>query len=458
MGTPTPKINRLFASSSPKIGPNPSFDLHAFTQSPVKKDGKQHIVTPKVVQQNMVTRSKGKRKGKEISLGMSNEIGSNSDFEDEVASPSSKKKKVDSGKTSNPKKENEFHNVLQKDVKNGQTSKRNRAKPKLKVKKVQTRFCTYTNIKAIEHIKLRLKSKKQLQMFRETPFGHFLDLPNIKVHPQLIRSLMYAETDNDRDDMFIIKLNGEELFFGIREFAIISGLKCGMPSEFVSDHNSPNRLMDSYFPNQQRVLKSELISFYEGSICVGDDDLLKMSILYFISTFLFSTEPSKSYVSRLDFDLVESGEYRNYPCGNDCFYETLASVSHQLSGDPSYYRVRGFPLALQVWFYECCSKVDPFVATRIRNYIPRILNWQTSQDILYFDYLKRGMFKTYGNQVVFSNITPANDELPLLTELPDLPRPRTTTSDTPFVHGSLFEALKNEVVNVGIEFTIFNLF
>ncbi|XP_060195945.1 uncharacterized protein LOC132625148 [Lycium barbarum] len=292
-------------------------------------------------------------------------------------------------------------------------------------------------------------------MFKESPFVHFLDLPNIKVHPQLIRSLMYAEIDNDRDDMFIIKLNGEELYFGIREFAIISGLKCGMPSEFVRDHNSPNRLMNSYFPNQQRVLKSELISFYEGSICVGDDDLVKISILYFISTFLFSTEPSKSYVSRRHFDLVESGEYRNYPWGNDCFNETLASVSHQLSGDPSYYRVGGFPLALQVWFYECCSKVDPFVATRIRNHIPRILNWQTSQDILYFDYLKRGMFKTYGNQVVFSNITPANDELPLLTELPDVPRPRTTTSDTPSVHGSEFEALKNEVVNVREDLKLF---
>ncbi|XP_060188760.1 uncharacterized protein LOC132617703 [Lycium barbarum] len=320
---------------------------------------------------------------------------------------------------------------------------------------MQTRFCTYTNIKAIEHIKSRLKSKKQLQMFREFPFGYFLDLPNIKVHPQLIRSLMYGEIDNDRDDMFIIKLNGEELYFRIREFAIISGLKCGMPSEFVLDHNSPNRLTNSYFPNQQRVLKSELINFYEGSICVGDDDLVKIFILYFISTFLFSTEPSKSYVSRLLFDLVENGEYRNYPLGNDCFNETLGSVSHQLSGDPSYYRVRGFQLALQVWFYECCSKVDPFVATRIGNHIPRILNWQTSQDILYFDYLKRGMFKTYGNQVGFSNSTPANDEFPLLTELPDVPRPHTTTSDTPSVHGSEFEALKNEVVNVREDLKLF---
>ncbi|XP_059292246.1 uncharacterized protein LOC132045698, partial [Lycium ferocissimum] len=273
MGTPTHKINRLFASSSPKIGPDPSFDLHASTQSPVKEDGKQLIVTPKVVQQKMVTRNYGKRKGKKISIGMSNEIASDSDFEDEIASPTSKKKKVDSGKTSIPKKENEVHIVLQKEVKKGQTSKRTRAKPKLKVKKMQTRFCTYTNIKAIEHIKSRLKSKKLLQMFRESPFGYFLDLPNIKVHPQLVRGLMYTEADNDRDDMFIIKLNGEELYFGIREFAIIGGLKCGILSDFVPDHNSPNRLMNSYFPNQQRVLKSELISFYEGSTCVGDDDL-----------------------------------------------------------------------------------------------------------------------------------------------------------------------------------------
>ncbi|XP_060168819.1 uncharacterized protein LOC132599461 isoform X2 [Lycium barbarum] len=37
----------------------------------------------------------------------------------------------------------------------------------------------------------------------------------------------------------------------------------------------------------------------------------------------------------------------------------------------------------------------------------------------------------------------------------DLPRPRTTTSDTPFVHGSLFEELKNEVVNVREDLKLF---
>ncbi|KAK4370154.1 hypothetical protein RND71_009629 [Anisodus tanguticus] len=90
---------------------------------------------------------------------------------------------------------------------------------------------------------------------------------------------MYAEIDHDRDDMFIIKVNGKDLHFDIREFAIITGLKCGMDKEFVSEPNSPNRLINS--------------------------------------TFLFSTQSNIAFVTKLHFDLVESEEYMNYPWGNE---------------------------------------------------------------------------------------------------------------------------------------------
>ncbi|KAK4708558.1 hypothetical protein R3W88_029483 [Solanum pinnatisectum] len=76
-------------------------------------------------------------------------------------------------------------------------------------------------------------------------------MPHIKVQPQLLRTLLLVETKSDRDDMFIVNLNGTELKFEIREFVVIAGLKCGLNSDFYSDSTSPNRLLARYFPGKK---------------------------------------------------------------------------------------------------------------------------------------------------------------------------------------------------------------
>lgn len=47
--------------------------------------------------------------------------------------------------------------------------------------------------------------------------------------------------------MFIVNINSTVLHFEIREFAVITGLKCGMESNFISDPAIPKRLIDLYF-------------------------------------------------------------------------------------------------------------------------------------------------------------------------------------------------------------------
>ncbi|XP_060195012.1 uncharacterized protein LOC132624217 [Lycium barbarum] len=369
--------------TSPKVGPIPNFNL--LTQTPVKKGGREKQdsddeglfvqnevrtkvlndpcnVGPTIVEIKSTPRNDSKRKRKETSTSKSKKVTDDSDFEEETEHPEAKKSKVEKG---------------------GAT---------------QTHWCSYTNVEAALEVKDRLNDA-QLKLFRESPFGLFLDLPKLNVQPQLIRCLMYAETEHDRDDMFIINLNGKELHFGIREFAIVTGLKCGMDSEFVSDPDSPNRLMDIY---TLTWLKAD------------------------------------------------------YPWGNDCFKALLSSISHKLANDPTYYRFEGFPLAIQVWFYECCSKVDPTVATRIGNHFPRIFNWRTTSQRVYFSHLKKGMFKKYSNQLVFTNILPTDEEKVAInfmefleeTAVKDVLEPQDPTQSSPSVRGSEFDALKKEVANV----------
>ncbi|KAK6789867.1 hypothetical protein RDI58_013667 [Solanum bulbocastanum] len=102
--------------------------------------------------------------------------------------------------------------------------------------------------------------QEKFQQFLETPFGVFNDLPPIKVHCKLLRHLLLTMTNNDRDDMFIIKINGTELRFGIKEFAVVTGLKCGLISDFVSDPSIPNRLIKKYFGKMNNVPKLDFLN------------------------------------------------------------------------------------------------------------------------------------------------------------------------------------------------------
>jgi len=70
------------------------------------------------------------------------------------------------------------------------------------------------------------------QFLEQTPFGVFYDIHHIKIQCQLLRHLMILESENVRDDMFVVKINGTELRFGIKEFAAITGLKCGLLTDF----------------------------------------------------------------------------------------------------------------------------------------------------------------------------------------------------------------------------------
>ncbi|KAK4708557.1 hypothetical protein R3W88_029482 [Solanum pinnatisectum] len=78
-----------------------------------------------------------------------------------------------------------------------------------------------------------------------------------------------------------------------------------------------------------------------------------MALVYFIETSLLSADPNNNFVSKLHFDLVETGEYKDYPWGNLCFRTLLQTCSHKLGKIPSSFKFGGFHLALQVWFYEC---------------------------------------------------------------------------------------------------------
>lgn len=211
-------------------------------------------------------------------------------------------------------------------------------------------------------------------MFKETCFGYFLHLPLVHIQNQLIHHLMLREIVSVDSNVFRIMMNGTQLHFGIKEFAAITGLNC-LGDDTLVDDPAPNRLMSTYFPNLSKVPRIELLQCIFEKRWTCDEDAVKISALFFIHYFVLSTDNGpKSYIPKAHFDLIESGRYLTYPLGKASFSALLETISKKLHPKGKFYRIGGLPLALQVWFYECCLRVDGSIACCVGQGIPRILN------------------------------------------------------------------------------------
>ncbi|XP_019255096.1 PREDICTED: uncharacterized protein LOC109233680 [Nicotiana attenuata] len=271
-----------------------------------------------------------------------------------------------------------------------------------------THWSSYTNVDIVLVLQSKL-TDVQLRMFRESCFGYFLDLPRVAIQAQLIRSLMFRELVQDKCDQFYVKLNDEcVLRFGLREFGIVSGITCCGNEHVEGKFSGPNRLVDTYFSGFEVVSKKSLIDYFEKKKWQFDEDAVKIAIIYFIHTFLMSTQAQKTFISKRDFHLVESGEYASFSWGKIAFRALMKSVRDRLRGKSEFYRIGGFPLALQVWFYECCTVVDQKFVVCVGDHTPRIFNWEMTNRPNREDF-STGFFNSTGNK--FKNISPTIEEL-----------------------------------------------
>ncbi|KAM6575041.1 hypothetical protein CsatA_023368 [Cannabis sativa] len=82
--------------------------------------------------------------------------------------------------------------------------------------------------------------------------------------------------------------------------------------------------------------------------------------------------------------------------------------------DGGYYRLLGFPLAIQFWFFECC----PYVIGKLSLYsnvgIPRILNWpklpKDKEGMVKMDVMNTLIFDRSLKELKLRNITPTSVE------------------------------------------------
>ena len=228
-------------------------------------------------------------------------------------------------------------------------------------------------------------SSNQLEMFRRTCFGFLLDMDEIVGQAQVIHSLLLREVECADADLICFLVGGKELRFGLVEFSMLSGLKCVGNLDTSVLYEWDGQLMSKYFGDDKVVPKSSLHDAIKYRRWDSDVDAVKLAVLFIIHRYVNTCRLDRG-LTKEDFAMVDSGLFENYPWGLASFNSTLQSLKGRLSDrgallDSSTtfnYRVDGFPVVFQCWFYEVCLRVDGAVAYRIGTRSPKILNWKTT--------------------------------------------------------------------------------
>ncbi|WMV27517.1 hypothetical protein MTR67_020902 [Solanum verrucosum] len=296
----------------------------------------------------------------------------------------------------------------------------------------------YTNIEVMKVLATKLTISQYKEFCGTTCFAQLSSIRRCHVQAQLIRCMFLREIEGSSKDAILIHVNGTTLRFTIRDFAIISGLKCSdNEKDFVFNTEEPNKIILQYFGVEKAITKSQLVEKFDNKVWGdNDDDAVKFAILFYIHSFILSEKPTSTVIDRKDFDLVESGRYIDYPWGKKAFDLLILHLHTKIKHDRKYFRLYGFLLALQVWFYECCSNFDEEIVVKVSHHIPRILNWKTKKDFPRLSYFTKGMFRDDNNPLVFKNITPTPMELKILELPPEYVQSDSSPTETAAANAS----------------------
>ncbi|KAI3864515.1 hypothetical protein MKX03_011321 [Papaver bracteatum] len=226
-----------------------------------------------------------------------------------------------------------------------------------------------------------------LKLLEESCFGHLIHLSSLSFCPNVVHNVLLRRKDKEEEgenDMSFI-IGNQEICFGKREFAMMSGLKF-QGSEEIDENPERIPLMEAHFPGQDNVKLGDLVEkFYQLQNC---EDKLKLGLLSIAEGVIMGNGLHKR-VNKGHFLLVDNlEEFNNYPWGKLSYKATMSSLirasklkhvskaKHTLG--KMVYNLYGFPHVFQAWIFHSIPslKEDYTIENKdcSQNLYPRILH------------------------------------------------------------------------------------
>ncbi|KAA0060268.1 Ulp1-like peptidase [Cucumis melo var. makuwa] len=189
---------------------------------------------------------------------------------------------------------------------------------------------------------------------------------------QLIHHFLLRQIPEDGNaDGICFSVLGKNVRFTQKEFNIITGLwPTNNPLEKDCDSK---RLQSLLFGSENKKLITclEIEENFKNFEFTNDDDAVKVALAVYIKTVMVGKD------KKTQFDMDILGRFKDKSPRKKEAYELKKTRS---SKAVSYYNIKGYVLAFQVWAYEVLSTANEHLATRnSKGLIPRILRWNCTQ-------------------------------------------------------------------------------
>ncbi|KAA0043199.1 Ulp1-like peptidase [Cucumis melo var. makuwa] len=237
-------------------------------------------------------------------------------------------------------------------------------------------------------------TKDQRQMFEKIIFGPLLNV-NMVFNGQLIHHFLLRQIPEDGNaDGICFSVLGKNVRFTQKEFNIITGLwPTNNPLEKDCDSK---RLQSLLFESENKKLITclEIEEIFKNFEFTNDDDAVKVALAIFIETVMVG----KDKKTQFDMDILgrvdDEEAFKSFDWSTFFYTRLLNSLKTSLQGKKeayelkktrsskavSYYNIKGYVLAFQVWAYEVLLTANEHLATRnSKGLIPRILRWNCTQ-------------------------------------------------------------------------------
>ncbi|VFQ88623.1 unnamed protein product [Cuscuta campestris] len=248
--------------------------------------------------------------------------------------------------------------------------------------------CYCNVLSGVEKLR-RTLSESELEALGKTPFGHLLDVGNLKwVNGQLLilLALNYVEPIEPDSDAISFHIRDRVVSFKKTDFALITGFKFGCPAEQEREYTGTSDISSRYFGGRSVVTRDEVRVVLEGlkdNKRKREMDGVKIGVLYLLGSHIVGNQPSMK-LPPLYLHLVDDLSRLNaYPWGDeiwDLLVEDMAKCSLTLrTSKKDRFTFPGFLMALQIWAFETFPglekrEVCEMIESR-RGKWPRALRW-----------------------------------------------------------------------------------
>ena len=270
-------------------------------------------------------------------------------------------------------------------------------------------------------------SKSQFKLLKQQPvIKNFLMLDKLRWAGQVVHNLVMrlAEPSNPTDKDALWFEVGEDIGrFSIKEFSLITGLKC-VGSTFLKPPTVKPSLVKKYFATHQHLTRQtiEEVLTDKDMKFDTDDDAIRLGMLYVLSSIILANGKTVR-IPMTYVELVEDIEgFNDYPWGIPAWEMTRDSIRSAISNkgkgkgkfSAMRYTLIGFPHSLLVWAFESIPGIRGSFASGLGENIPRMLSWSSEESVMFVQ-VKQILIGTKDDEVRLSTTFDINLFLLMMT-------------------------------------------